>query len=119
MFGSDLSLHGEGPGCAGTGEDAPDVKSVRLLSSLLAGGRGGSEEQDQAGHQQGGEGGGGGGGWEHLRVVCPGGEDDIPGEGLEGGLWARVHLLYLSVQCKSFHLKICKIKVKYLHISNI
>ena len=87
-----LSLHGEGPGRAGTGEDASDVKPVRFLSSLLARSRGGGEEEDQAGHQQGGDGGGVGGGWEHLRVVPPGGEDDIPGGGLEGGQWARVHL---------------------------
>ena len=72
-IGSDLSLHGEGPGRAGTGQDAPDVKPVRLLSSLLAGSLGGRQQENQAGHQEGGDGGGGGGGagggWEHLRVV--------------------------------------------------
>ena len=96
VFSSHLSLHGEGPGRAGTGQDAPNVKPVRFLSSLLAGGLRGGEQEDQAGHQEGGDGrgggGGAGGGWEHLRVVWPGGEDDIPGGELEGGQWDRVHL---------------------------
>ena len=43
VIGSDLSLHGEGPGRAGTGEDAANVKPVRFLSSLLARGLGGGQ----------------------------------------------------------------------------
>ena len=65
MFSSYLSLHGEGPGGGGAGEDAADVEGsgflLRAPAAVLAGRQGGEAEEDESS----GDGGAGGHGAGH------------------------------------------------------